>query len=302
LSARRAILFAVVLVIAACAAVASAQIPPPPSNAGTSADVTSRVGIDQKLASQVPLDTVFKDETGRTVTLRDYFKPNKPVVLALVYYECPMLCTMTLNGMSAAFKPLNFNVGDEFEVVTISIDPKETPAQAAAKKKSYVRSYGRQSAERGWHFLTGDESQIKQVAESVGFRYFYDDKSKQYAHASGIMLLTPEGKVSRYFYGLEYSARDLRLGVVEASSNKVGSLAEQVMLLCFHSDPMKGKYGFWVMGSLRVAAVLVLLSLGTFILFHVRRDRRARRVVAVDPGAGGFPVLNVTRENEEARP
>jgi protein SCO1 len=270
----RAIFCLVALAIAGRGAVA--QIPPPPVNAGTSAEVTSRVGIDQKLASQVPLDAVFRDETGRTVTLREYCKPNKPVVLALVYYECPMLCTMTLNGMSAAFKPLNFSVGNEFEVVTISINPKETPQQAAAKKKSYVKLYGRAGAEGGWHFLVGDESQIKLVAESVGFRYFYDENSKQYAHASGIMLLTPEGKVSRYFYGLEYSARDLRLGIVEASENKVGSLAEQVMLLCFQYDPMKGKYGFYVMGALRVGAVLLVVSLATFIVVSVRRDRRNR--------------------------
>jgi protein SCO1 len=270
-----AVLFALVLLTAR---MAPAQIPPPPVNAGTSADVTTRVGIDQKLASQVPLDAVFRDETGRTITLREYFHPNKPVVLALVYYECPMLCTMTLNGMSASFKPLNFSAGKEFEVVTISINPRETPQQAAAKKASYLKVYNRAGAENGWHFLTGDESQSKLVADAVGFRYFYDEKSKQYAHASGIMLLTPEGKVSRYFYGLEYSARDLRLGVVEASENKVGSLAEQVMLLCFHYDPMSGKYGFYVMGALRVGAVLLVLSLTTFILFSVRRDRRNRTV------------------------
>ena len=244
------------------------------SEALAPATVVARVGIDQKLGSQAPLDLEFRDEAGSTVRLGQYFGGKKPVLLSLVYYRCPGLCTMTLNGMAAAFKPLAFTAGKEFDVVTVSIDPKETPQLATEKKAQYLKRYGRPGAETGWHFLTGDEASIHALAHSVGFRYVYHPETDQYTHAAGIMLLTPGGKVARYFYGLEYSARDLRLAMVEASEEKIGSLADVVSLLCYQYDPMTGKYGVPIMRTLRAAAVLTVLGIGTGIFLMVRRERR----------------------------
>jgi protein SCO1/2 len=250
-----------------------AQVPPPPNVPPQR--ILQKIGIDQKLGDQLPLDLTFHDESGKTVHLRDYFG-KKPVVLSLVYYKCPMLCTMELNGMLAAFKVTSFNIGQEYEVVTVSFDPREGPDIAAAKKASYLKQYNRPGAENGWHFLTGDAQNIEALAHAVGFRYFYDSRTDQFAHASGIMVATPNGQLSRYFYGLEYSARDLKLGLVEASDNKIGSLTEQILLLCYHYDPMTGKYGFVIMTSLRVSGGLTLLILGGFITLMLVRERRAR--------------------------
>jgi protein SCO1/2 len=235
--------------------------------------VVQNAAIDQRLDAQVALDLEFRDETGSPVRLGQYFG-SKPVVLSLVYYRCPGLCTMTLNGMSRAFKPLQFSAGREFEVVTVSIDPKETPQLAAAKKEEYVRQYGRAGAAEGWHFLTGDEPSIRKLADAVGFRYVYDPATDQYAHAAGIMVLTPTGRVARYFYGLEYSSRDLRWGLVEASENRIGSVADTVNLLCYAYDPMSGKYGVPVMRTLRASALLTLATLTGFVLLMLRRERR----------------------------
>ena len=245
--------------------------------------ILNQVGIDQKLGEQVPLDLVFRDESGTAVPLRQYFG-QRPVVLALVYYQCPMLCTMTLNGMVKAFRTLNFDVGNQFEVVTISFDPRETAQLAAAKKQQYIKHYGRANSAAGWHFLTGDEDAIRQLTASVGFRYTWDAASQQYAHATGLILLTPQGQVSRYLYGLEYSPRDLRLGLIEASQNRIGTLTDQVLLLCYHYDPMTGRYGFAITAALRVGAVLTMTALGGFVLLMLRRERRARkRSVAIGP-------------------
>jgi protein SCO1 len=245
------------------------------SQAPAPATVVAQVGIDQKLGESVPLDLQFRDEAGAPVRLGQFFGARKPVLLSLVYYRCPGLCTMTLNGMASAFKPLQFTAGKEFDVVTVSIDPKETPQLASEKKAQYLKRYGRPGAEAGWHFLTGDESSIRALAQSVGFRYVYHPQTDQYTHAAGIMLLTPGGKIARYFYGLEYSARDLRLAMVEASEEKIGTLADAVKLLCYQYDPMTGKYGVTIMRTIRIAAVLTVACLGTFILLMVRRDRRA---------------------------
>jgi protein SCO1/2 len=239
------------------------------------------VGIDQRLNEQAPLDLTFRDEAGKQVKLARYFD-RKPVILSLVYYECPMLCTLVLNGMVRGFRAMNLNAGDQFEVVTVSFNPRETPELAAAKKKEYIKHYGRQGAEEGWHFLTGDEASIRKLAQAVGFRYAYDPKTGQYAHASGIMILTPEGRIAGYFYGVEYSARDLRLGLIEASAGKIGSPVDQVLLYCFHYDPTKGKYGLVIMNVMRLLGGATVLALGTFLFLMLRRDRRAKQKQHVD--------------------
>jgi len=235
----------------------------------------TEVGIDQRLNEQVPLDLTFRDETGKTVSLRDYFG-DKPLVLSLAYYDCPMLCSLVVNGLIRTLRTLSFSAGNEFNVLTVSFNPKETPPMAALKKQTALQSYSRPGAEAGWHFLTGDEDAIQRLTQAVGFRYQYDEKSKQYAHASGIIILTPQGKVSRYFYGIEYAPRDVRLGLVEASAGKIGSPVDQVLLLCFHYDPTTGKYGFLITSGLRVAAVATVLALGAFMLISSRRDRRQK--------------------------
>jgi len=233
------------------------------------------VGLDQRLNEQLPLDLTFRDETGKTVQLREYFG-EKPVVLALVYYDCPMLCTLVLNGLLRSLRTLSFTVGNEFNVVTVSFNPKDTPTLAAAKKETYLHGYTRPGAEVGWHFLTGEEEAIQRLTRTIGFRYTYDPQSGQYAHASGIMVLTPQGKIARYFYGIEYAPRDLRLGLVEASSNTIGSPVDQVLLFCYHYDPQTGKYGFIIMNALRLAGVATVLSIGTFMVVMFRRDRRQK--------------------------
>jgi protein SCO1/2 len=266
--------------ILVCACTTLAQFPPPKVNPPDK--VVKEISIDQNLGAQLPLDLAFRDESGATVALRDYFGP-KPVILSLVYYRCPQLCNMSLNGMLSAFKVLRPSIGADYQVVTVSFDPTETPDLARAKKQNYVKQYNRSGAEGGWHFLTGDAEPIAKLTETVGFRYYYDPGSNQYAHGSAIMLLTPDGKVSKYFYGLEYSARDINLGLVEASDGKIGTLAEKVMLLCYQYDPASGKYGFVIMTALRTLAVLTVLSLTTFWIVMYRRERRNRRTTASDP-------------------
>jgi protein SCO1 len=234
--------------------------------------VLSDVGVDQKLDTQLPPGLTFRDETGKTVRLEDYLG-KRPLLLSLVYYECPGLCTMTLNGISRSLKPLKFTPGKEFDILTVSFDPREGPELAAAKKERYVQMYGRPGAAGGWHFLTGDEANTKALCEAVGFRYAYDEMTKQYAHAAAIMVVTPQGKVSRYFYGLEYSTRDLEFGLMEASNERIGSLADGAVLYCYTYNPASGKYSLSIMRVLRVAAVLTLVLLGGFILLMLRRDR-----------------------------
>lgn len=231
------------------------------------------VGLDQRVNEQVPLDLVFRDETGRSVKLGDYFG-RKPVILALAYYECRTLCPLVLDGLLKSLRTLSFTAGEQFTVVLVSFDPRETPAVAGARKEKYLTRYGRPGAADGWHFLTGDPASIGTLARGIGFRYAYDAKTDQYAHASGILVVTPEGRIARYFYGIEYSPRDLRLTLVEASANKIGSLVDQVLLFCFRYDPATGKYGVIIMNSIRLAGLATVLVLGTFISVMIRRERR----------------------------
>ena len=234
------------------------------------------VGIDQKLNGQVPLDLTFRDETGRTVRLGDYFG-RRPVILSLVYYECPMMCTLVLNGLVHTMREIPFTAGDQFDVVTVSFNPRDTPALAAAKKRTYLKSYGRAGAGKGWHFLTGDQASIQALTGAAGFRYAYDPVTQQYAHATTIMVLTPEGRLSRYFFGIEYPARDVRLSLVEASGNKIGSPVDQLLLFCYHYDPVAGKYGFAIMNAMRAAGVATALALGLLVFILFRRERHASR-------------------------
>jgi len=234
------------------------------------------VRIEQKLNQQLPLDLVFRDESGAQVKLGQYFG-QKPVVLAFVYYDCPMLCTQVLNGMVTSFRVLPFEMGKEFDVVTISFDPRETPELAASKKKVYVDYLPEKmkaSARNGWHFLTGDAANIERITDAAGFRYHYDEKTKQFAHASAIMVATPEGKLSHYFYGVNYSARDLRFGLIESSQHKIGSVTEQLSLYCYQYDPTKGTYGAAVMRILRITGVLTFLGIIALIFFLKPRNRQ----------------------------
>jgi protein SCO1/2 len=236
------------------------------------------VSLDQRLNQQVPLDLQFRDESGRELPLSSYFG-RRPVILALVYYQCPMLCTQILNGLTISLRGMSLESGRDFEVVTVSIDPTETPELAARKKDQYLRRYARGSA--GWHFLTGAEPQIRQLASAVGFRYAYDPRTKQYAHASAIMVLTPAGKLSKYFYGIEYASRDLRLGLVEASEEKIGTPVDQLLLYCYHYDPHTGKYSAIVMNIVRLAGALTLAIFVPLLIWAWRRDlRRDRQALA----------------------
>jgi protein SCO1/2 len=234
--------------------------------------ILEQVGIDQRLNEQLPLDATFHDESGRAVQLGEYFK-GKPVILAMVYYTCPMLCSEVLNGMSRSLKLLQFSAGKEFEVVAISINPREGPADALKKHENYIHRYHRPGSESGWHFLTGDEKSIQAVAQAVGFRYAWDPKIQQYAHASAIMVVTPQGKLAQYYYGIEYSAKDLRLALVEASENKIGNLVDQLLLYCYHYDPAAGQYGLVVMNLVRLGGIVTVASMLGFILFMVHKDR-----------------------------
>ena len=233
------------------------------------------VTIEQRLNSQLPLDAEFRDETGKTVPLGSYFG-KRPVVLALVYYDCPMLCTQILNGMVRAAKVLTFAPGKDYDVVAISFDARETAKLAAEKKEIYVKRYGHPETASGWHFLTGDLSSIKRVTDAVGFRYVWDVHTAQFAHASAIYVLTPEGKLSKYFYGIDYSPKDMRLGLIEASNNKIGNPVDQVLLFCYHFDPHSAKYTPFALGLLRVAGAATVLSLGGFVLIMLRRESRQK--------------------------
>lgn len=243
------------------------------------------VGLFQRLGEQLPLDATFTDDEGRQVKLGQYFG-DKPVLLMFVYYECPMLCNISLNGLAQVMHGLDFTVGREFEAVIISFDPRETYKLARAKKARFVQRYARPGSEHGWHFLTGDEAAIRRTADAAGFRYYYDEKTAQYAHGSGIILATREGKLSRYFYGVEFPPKDVRLGLVEASSNKIGTAVDQVLLLCFHYNPITGKYGFAIITVLRVAGIATVLAIVGFIARSLRKERRLRARSAPPPALG----------------
>ncbi len=233
------------------------------------------IGFDQRLDERLPLDTPLRDEAGRAVNLGDYFG-KRPVVLVFAYYDCPMLCTLAINGLSSALNVLSLNPGTDFEIVTISIDPRDTPAAAALKKAGYLDRYQRAGAAEAWHFFTGDQPSIDRLTQSAGFRYAWDQETKQFAHPTGIIVLTPDGRMSRYLFGIEYGPRDLRLAIVEASSGKVGSAVDSLLLYCYHYDPMTGRYGLAIMRTMRIAGAATVLALGGFIVVMLRRERAAR--------------------------
>jgi protein SCO1/2 len=236
--------------------------------------VLTDVRFDQRLNERLPLDAAFKDETGRAVKLGDYFG-KKPVILAFVYYECPMLCTQVLNGLTTSLTVLDETVGREFDVVAISFDARETPTLADGKKKSHVDRYKRPESAQGWHFLTGDESSIKAVTAAAGFHYVWDEKTQQFAHPSGIIVATPDGKLSRYFFGIEYASRDVKFALIESSAGRIGNAIDQLLLYCYHYDPATGSYGFVAMGAVRVGGALTVLALVSFMVVSIRRDMRA---------------------------
>ena len=251
--------------------------PPAPANLanGVRPPILREVSFDQNLNAQIPLDTQFYDETGKQVRLKQYFANGKPVVLALVYFQCPMLCSEVLAGLTSSLEALRFDAGKDFQVIAVSFDPKDTPESAAVKKQNYLARYRRPGTDGGWHFLTGDQPSIRMLTDSVGFHYTWDEKNKQFAHVAGIVVLTPDGKISRYFYGVQYSPRDLKLGLIDASSGKIGSFVDQVLLFCYHYDPVVGKYTPLVLKMVRTGGVLTLLVLGSFIGFWVRKEKNS---------------------------
>jgi protein SCO1/2 len=246
------------------------------STAGMTPEDLKKVRFDQRLGAPIPLDLPFRDEAGRAVVLKDYFDgSHKPVILALVYYECPMLCTEVLNGLVAALKPVSLDPAKDFRIVTVSFNPAEQPDVAFQKKRAYVQRYQRPAAD--WHFLTGEQAAIAQLTDAVGFHYTWNPALNQYAHAAGIMVATPDGRLSKYFYGVEYSPRDLRLALVDASGGRIGNAVDQVLLYCYHYDPTTGKYGLVAMRLIRIGGVLTVAVLGSFIVVMLRRDRKAAR-------------------------
>ena len=240
------------------------------------------VGISQQMNQQVSANLAFRDEAGKPVLLGDYFG-KKPIVLSLVYFSCPSMCTEVLNGELRALQNIPLDLGKDYEAVTVSFDPKDSPAEAAVKKRIYAGLYGRPGASAGWHFLTGDQKSIAALTDAVGFRYTYDQPSGQFAHATAIMILTPQGQVARYFYGVQYASRDVRLGLVDASHGKIGSPTDAALLFCYHYDPLTGKYGLIVANVLRIAGGLTILVLGVFLWLMFRRERHPASPV---PGLG----------------
>jgi protein SCO1 len=272
------VLLAVALLAAASAlGQINSGVMSPPAN--TRPPLLQNVGIEQHLDAQVPPDLTFRDEAGKSVRLGDYFG-RKPLILNLVYYNCTMLCGEALAGLASAMRLVKFDVGNEFNVVTVSFDPRETPEMAAAKKIDYVKRYGRANAAAGWHFLTGPAGSINALTKALGFQYQYDAKTNQYAHATAIMVLTPQGRISRYFYGVDFPPKDLRMGLVEASQGKIGNTVDAVLLYCYHYNPETGKYGAMVANILRLAAGATILFLGGFLFILWRMDRSVTRKTA----------------------
>jgi len=262
---------ALIVVVGVCAAAFAQGVAPevaPPANVRPPG--LKNVGIVQRLNQQLPLDLTFHDETGKTVRLGDYFG-KKPVVLSFVYYRCPMLCPELLMGLESSMRVLRFNVGDQFQVVTVSFDPQDTPALAAAKKATILSRYKRPGAADGWHFLTGSQESISALTQAAGFGYEYDRTTGQFAHATAIMVATPSGKLAQYYYGIDFPPRDLELALVQASNEKIGNLADAVILYCFHYDPAHGKYSLIISRIIKLSGVLTILSIGTVLLLLFRR-------------------------------
>ncbi|HYC62280.1 MAG TPA: SCO family protein [Thermoanaerobaculia bacterium] len=233
-----------------------------------------QISIAQKLDTQIPLDLIMRDEAGKVVRLSQYFGKGRPVLLNFVYYRCPMLCPMVLEGTTSSLTHLKFDIGEEFDVITVSIDPRDKATDAARLKEKYIRHYGRLDSAKGWHFLTAHETAIKRLTAATGFQYSYDSRTDQYAHGAALLVLTPEGRVSRYFYGFEYKPRDLRLAIVEASAGKIGTLTDQFLLLCFHYDATTGKYSRNAMMFARAGGVTTMFALGGFIFVLFRKERK----------------------------
>ena len=232
------------------------------------------VRFEQRLDATLPLDTVFRDEQGAAVKLGDYFG-TRPVVVAFVYYECPMLCNQILNGLASGLGVLDQTVGADFDVVAISFDARETPVMAAAKKAAYLDRYARPGAERGWHFLTGDEANIRRVTDAAGFHFAWDERTQQFAHASGVIVATPDGRLARYLFGIEYPPRDLKFALMEASDGRIGSVVDQVLLYCYHYVPATGSYSLVAMNAVRLGGAVTMVMLLGFITISLRRDGRA---------------------------
>jgi protein SCO1/2 len=248
---------------------------PAPKAADGRPEILRDVTFDQKLGSTIDLDLVFRDENGQPITLRQASR-GKPMVLVPAYYECPMLCTIVLNGVVRMMRALPFDAGDTYTTVTYSFDPNEGADLAKKKQATYLENYRRPNGERGWRFLTGDAESIRALSEAIGFRYAWDDQNKQFAHASGIVVVTPEGRLSHYFYGVEFAPRDVRLALVEASREQIGTFVDQLLLFCFHYDPATGRYSKVAMSAVRAGGVLTLLAIGGFLFVMLRRERRAQ--------------------------
>ena len=264
----------IVLVSLALTAVASGQgmtrgVMSPPANLRPPG--LKNVGIQQNLNERIPSDLTFRDESGKTVMLGDYFG-SRPMILNLVYYKCPMLCSEVLAGLASALKPMKFDVGKDFDVLTVSFDPRETPQDATASKAEYLKRYGHPGADKGWHFLTGPQESIDALTKAAGFQYEYNRQTGQFAHSTAIIVLTPEGKIAQYYYGVEFPSKDLRLALVQASQNKIGTMVDQILLYCYHYDPGAGKYGLIISRVLRLAGVATMVILGGFMILMFRRD------------------------------
>jgi protein SCO1 len=250
------------------------------SSANESPQILRSIGIDQHLNEQLPLNLEFTDESGQVGTLRDFIR-GKPIILNFAYFNCPMLCGQVANGLTAALKVIDFTPGNEFDVLTVSFDPRETPEDAVVKRASYLKEYGKPVARDSWHFLTGTQDAIESITKTAGFRYQFDSTKRQFAHASGIIVLTPEGKVSKYFYGIDYSAKDLKFALMDASKLKIGTLVDKLLLYCYHYDPATGKYGAEVLTIMRMGGVVTVgLILGMFVWFR-RKNRIKLREAGV---------------------
>lgn len=287
-SARILTVLSLAALLAGPAGPAAAQQRPPDgvvynTQAAELPEELKEIGFDQRLGEDVPLDLTFRDSNGDRVRLGDYFAAGRPVVLSLVYYECPMLCDLTLSGLAQSLRPLELVIGEDFEVVTVSFDPGEGPEVAAAARQRYVPRYGRETAWDGWHFLTGDDAEIRRLADAVGFRYTYDPETDEYAHAAGLVMLTPGGEVSRYFFGTDHPAKDLRLGLVETADDRIGSAIDQILLYCYHYDPTLGRYSAATLNLVRAAGAVTVLLIVGFIVVMLRRERRQARQQAQHP-------------------
>ena len=262
--------------------------PEPGQTSSTIPKALREIGFDQNLDQRIPLDTTFRDETGRSVQIGEYFG-KRPVVLLFAYYDCPMLCTQVINGLASALNVLSLTPGQDFEIVTVSFDPRDTPASASAKKAHFIERYKKPGAAAAWHFLTGEQPAIERLTRAAGFRYVWDKETSQFAHPSGVIVLTPDGRLARYLFGIEYGPRDLRFGIIEASEGRVGNPADTLLLYCYHYDPMTGRYGFVIMRAMRLAGLATVLALAAFITIMVRREKRAAIRWQRAPATGGQP-------------